>query len=117
MKLFICQYMNGKTDDEILAEREIIKHELSTKYEIIDSYIEQEPPNNVNPGIWYLAKSIELLSEADCIYCTKDYIKGRGCRIERMIAEDYDLDIIDQKTSPLMNDISYLYNLEGGKNN
>lgn len=96
-KVFISQPMNGKTDDEILKERcriiKNLKKELG-KIEVIDSIIKENPKDNVNIPLWYLAKSLELLSEADIVYFAKGYDKYRGCIVEHMCAIIYDMKII-----------------------
>lgn len=49
-----------------------------------DSYI-----NGDGTPLWYLGKSIELLSTADVAYFLKGWNTARGCRIEYMCANDY----------------------------
>ena len=69
-KLFISQPMKDKTDDEILAEREkaIKKAEekIGEPVEVIDSFF-QSAPADARP-LWFLGKSLELLSIADMAY-------------------------------------------------
>lgn len=43
-----------------------------------------------------LGKSIEKLSMVDAVYFVKGWDKARGCRIERAICEEYDIEIIDE---------------------
>ena len=70
MKLFISQPMRGKTNEEILAVRakaiESAERNLGEKVEVIDSFF-QNAPVDAKP-LWYLAKSLELLSNADVVY-------------------------------------------------
>jgi hypothetical protein len=90
-KLFISQPMRGKTDEEILAVRAQAKHEveasLMEKVVVIDSFI-QGAPADAKP-LWYLGKSLELLSTADIAYFAKGWEEARGCRIEHECAEEY----------------------------
>lgn len=100
-KLFISQPMRGKTDDEILAVREkaieSAERNLGEKVEVIDSFF-KDAPVDASP-LWYLAKSLELLSTADVAYFAKDWEKYRGCRIENECAVEYGIDVIeDYKT-------------------
>ena len=101
MKVFISQPMNGKTQEQILTEREaIIKHinELYDDVEIIDSYIADYPPEGVSKeseGLWYLSKSIKMLSQADLAYFAKGWEEARGCRIENTCAVEYGLEVIE----------------------
>ena len=90
-KLFISQPMRGKTDEEILAVRAQAKWEMERswgeKMAVIDSFI-RNAPAEANP-LWYLGKSLELLSTADIAYFAKGWEDARGCRIERECAEEY----------------------------
>lgn len=96
-RLFISQPMRGKTDEEILAVREkaieSVERNLGEKVEVIDSFF-KDAPVDANP-LWYLAKSLELLSTADVAYFAKDWEQYRGCRIENECAQEYGFDIIE----------------------
>lgn len=87
-KLFISQLMKGKTDKEIEAERakavEEAKAVLNDDVEVIDSFF-KEAPVDAKP-LWFLGKSIELLSGADAAYFAKNWDKYRGCKIEHSCA-------------------------------
>ena len=68
-KVFIIQLMSGRSDEEVLAERREVERELREYgYEPINSWISGDAPEGVSAPVWYLGKSIEKLSEADCIY-------------------------------------------------
>lgn len=98
-KLFISQPMKGKTDEEIKVERdEIIKcaSERFGEVEVIGSFIEDNAPNDANSGLWYLGKSLELLSIADCAYFAENWDKYRGCVIEHECAVKYGIDIVGE---------------------
>lgn len=102
-KLFISQPMNGKTEEEILAERNkaiecVKKHFPNEEIKVIDSYFENYNPDNGCIPLKYLAKSIELLADADIAYFVKDYENYRGCRIENQCAIDYGIDVIEDYT-------------------
>ncbi len=95
-KLFISQPMKGKTDEEILAEREraikSAEKKLGESVEAIDSFF-QCAPVGARP-LWFLGKSLELLSTADIAYFTKDWSSARGCRIENQCAIEYGIDVM-----------------------
>lgn len=97
-RLFISQPMKGKTDNEILAEREkavnIAKELYDTDEEIqvIESFF-QGAPADAKP-LWFLGKSLELMSTADIIFFAEGWEEARGCRIEHNCALDYDIDFI-----------------------
>ena len=96
-KLFISQPMRDKTNEEIIAEREraieSAKKHLGEDAEVIDSFF-KDAPHDAKP-LWYLAKSLELLSTADIAYFCKDWDKYRGCKIENTCAIEYGIDVIE----------------------
>ena len=104
-KLFISQPMKGKSDEEILETRQKAI-ESAKKYlkecgeddevEVIDSFF-QNAPAEARP-LWFLAKSLELLSTADVAYFAKGWEEARGCRIENECAIEYGIDVIEDYT-------------------
>ena len=96
-KLFISQPMKGKTDEEILAERRkavrSAERQLGEPVEVIDSFF-RSAPVGAKP-LWFLGKSLELLSDADIAYFAKDWQKARGCKIEHECAVEYGIPRID----------------------
>lgn len=99
-KLFISQPMRGKTDEEILAERkkaiESAERSLVEPVEVIDSFF-QNAPADARP-LWFLGKSLELLSTADIAYFAKGWEDARGCRIENQCAIEYGIEVIEDYT-------------------
>lgn len=99
-KLFISQPMRGKTDEEILAERkkaiESAERNLGEPVEVIDSFF-QNTPADARP-LWFLGKSLELLSTADIAYFAKGWEDARGCRIENQCAIEYGIEVIEDYT-------------------
>ena len=97
MKIFISQPMRGKTDKEILSERakaiETVKERYHADVEVIDSFF-QSAPVGAKP-LWFLGKSLELLSGADIAYFAKDWQKARGCKIEHECAVEYGISRIE----------------------
>ena len=101
-KLFISQPMKGKTDEEILAVREraieSAKRHIGEPVEVIDSFL-QSAPVDAKP-LWFLAKSLELLSTADVAYFAKGWEDARGCRIENTCAVEYGIDTVIEDYRP-----------------
>ena len=89
--------MKGKSDEEILKEREnAIKSAeklLGEPVEIIDSFF-QSAPADARP-LWFIGKSIELLSTADIAYFAKGWEKARGCKIENTCAIEYGITVLE----------------------
>lgn len=95
-KLFISQPMNGKTDEEIKVAREraiqSAKEQIGEDVEVIDSFFENAP-HDAKP-LWFLGKSLELLSGADISYFAKGWENARGCKIENTCAIEYGIQTI-----------------------
>lgn len=100
-KLFISQPMKGKTDEEILAERRkairSAERQLGEPVEVIDSFF-QSAPTDAKP-LWFLGKSLELLSGADIAYFAKGWQEARGCKIENTCAIEYGIAVIEDYTA------------------
>ena len=96
MKIFISQPMNDKTDDEILSIRKCAIDKCYEKYgnnvTFLNSFFQDI--SNDHPHLWWLAKSLELLSDADLAVFIGDWEKYRGCKIEHMCAKEYNIPII-----------------------
>lgn len=97
-KLFISQPMKGKTDEEILKERKTAikeaQEQLGEPVEVIDSFF-QSAPADARP-LWFLGKSLELLSTADIAYFASGWQKARGCHIEHTCAVEYGIAVIEK---------------------
>lgn len=98
-KLFISQPMKGKSDEDILKEREKAIREaeklVGEPVEVIDSFFKEESPLNANRPLWFLGKSLELLATADVAYFAPGWQDGRGCRIENTCAIEYGIEVIE----------------------
>lgn len=95
VKVFISQPMKDKTNEQIEAERNEIKKKLEERYgdnfEVIDSFF-KDAPHDANP-LWYLGKSLQLLSKADVCVFAKQWYVGRGCVMEHRACEEYHIAI------------------------
>lgn len=97
-KLFISQPMRDKTDEEIKSERNEIIQRVKEGYpnediEVIDSFFENAP-HDAKP-LWFLGKSLELLSTADIAYFTNGWENYRDCKIENQCAIAYGIDVVE----------------------
>lgn len=98
-KIFISQPMKDKTDEQILKEREkavsVVKEKLNGEdVEVIDSFF-QSAPHDAKP-LWFLGKSLELLSTADVAYFIGEWKNYRGCRTENTCAKEYGIETIEE---------------------
>lgn len=93
MKIFISQAMRGRTDEEILEERQKamkIIEDIYPNCEFIDSFIQdvEEPEHPV----WYLGMSLMMLSEADMCFFVNDCMNfNRGCSLEYTTCISYSI--------------------------
>ena len=89
--------MRDKTDEQILAEREkaieSAKRNFGEDIEVIDSFF-KDAPHDAKP-LWFLGKSLELLSTADIAYFVKGWENYRGCKIENTCAIEYGIEVIE----------------------
>ena len=101
--VFISQPMSGRTDDEILTVRnEAIQriHEKWPNAKIIDSLFSDTIVTG-NIGLKYLARSLEILAEADVAWFCREWDTARGCRIENQCAIEYGIPlVIEDYTEP-----------------
>ena len=95
--LFFILPMAVKTDEKLKETRKkaIVYAELllCEKVEVIESFFEGAPAE-AKP-LWFLGKSIELLSQADVVYFVKGWDKARGCKIEHQCAVAYNIKRIE----------------------
>lgn len=89
-KLFISQPMKGKTDEEILRERENAVRAavdlLGEEVEVIDSFFQGA---DLTRPLEFLGESLKLLAKADVAYFAPGWNKARGCLIEHECCEAY----------------------------
>lgn len=92
-KLFVSVPMKGRTEEEIRESidkmKKIAEVYEGEELELIDSYIEDNPPQNNNQAIWYLSKSIEKLANADIFIGITDTWDWNGCHVEEEVAGRY----------------------------
>ena len=97
-RLFISQPMHGKSDEEILEVRKAAIAEAETLVGepviVIDSFF-QNAPHDAKP-LWFLGKSLELMSTADVVYFAEGWQEMRGCKIEHTCAVEYGFDRIEK---------------------
>lgn len=98
-KLFISCPMRGRKEEDIKKSMEkmhnIAKATLGEELEVIPSFIEHQPPENVEKAIWYLGESIKKLAEADVFICVSESWNWPGCRTEREVASSYGIPLIE----------------------
>lgn len=92
-KLFVSVPVKGRTEGEIRESIQKMKKfaELleGEELDLIDSYVEDTPPQTNTQAIWYLGKSLEKLAEADIFIGICDSWDWNGCHIEDDTATRY----------------------------
>ena len=85
---------------------------------VIPTYIEDNPPKCKTEGLWYLGKSIELLSQADYFIgiCGDNAWLYNGCTVEADVAKLYGLPVYLVPTNFSVPDVTSaeaVYNVAG----
>ena len=94
-KLFVSVPMKGRTEEEIKASiqkmKKIAEIYEGEELELIDSYIEDNPPKDSKEAVWYLGESVKKLAQADVFIGINDAWDWSGCYIEIETAKRYDI--------------------------
>lgn len=96
MKVFISQPFYGKSEEEIMAEREDILRQFKefvrwpdeVPIEVIDNFHKSDAPENAG-RLWYLGQSISQMDQADAIIFSAGARNASGCIVEECAATLY----------------------------
>ena len=92
-KLFVSVPMKGRTEEEIRKTidkmKKIAEIYEGEELELIDSYIDDNPPKDNNQAIWFLGKSLEKLATADIFIGISEVWDWNGCYVEKEVAHRY----------------------------
>lgn len=93
-KLFASVPMRGRTEEEIRESfakmKRIAEAYEGEELELIDTWIPEEPPEGAKASaVWYLGKSLEMLSTADVFIGASTYGYFPGCSVEEDVAHLY----------------------------
>lgn len=103
LKAMLSQPMAGKTEQEIIEDRDRAIATLEAKgYQIINTFFTDEryskeamEEHGVKQiPLYFLAKSLEKMSLCHAVYFCRGWENARGCRIEHEAAKAYGLTII-----------------------
>lgn len=98
-KLFISCPMKNRSEENIRMTfdrlHKIAEAVYGESLEVIPTYIEDNPPKCRTEGLWYLGKSIELLSQADYFIgiCGDNAWLYNGCAVEADVAKLYGMPV------------------------
>lgn len=92
-KLFVSVPMKGRTEEEIKASiqkmKKIAEIYEGEELELIDSYIEDNPPKDSKEAVWYLGESLKKLAQADAFIGIDEAYDWNDCCIEKDTAHRY----------------------------
>lgn len=113
-KLFVSVPMKGRTEEEIKASiqkmKKIAEIYEGEELELIDSYIEDNPPKGNNEAIFYLGESIKKLAQADVFAGIYESYEWSGCRIENITAESYGIKSYEIPARYVIENYNAIYN-------
>lgn len=112
-KLFISCPMKGRTEENIRKSMDKM-HKIAEiiydqQLEVIHTYIEDNPPADKKQAVWYLGKSILLLSEADYYIGVRWPEMFHGCEVENEVARLYNIECTLIDMPDLMPDVKEMY--------
>jgi hypothetical protein len=98
-KIFISQPMRGKSDEEILRERnrltditrDIIKKRFDDDIEVLDTFFEDFN----GKALQFLAKGLMVLAEADFAVFAPGWEDARGCKIEHECCVKFNIPLLE----------------------
>lgn len=102
--------MKNRTKENIEKSIEKIKEfakiVIDDEIEFINTIVEEKPPyENNNQAVWYLGKSIEILSKCDIILSPDETWDFNGCDIEKSICYKYGIEVIEYKLQYFCKDL------------
>lgn len=85
--VFISQPMNNRNNIELKKERRVLVKQLKKEgYEVLNTIFDLG--DKATP-MHYLAKSIEMMSDADVVFFMPGWQNAKGCIIEHEVALRY----------------------------
>ncbi len=82
--------MGNRNPQYIRRERQELVEELQEQgHYVVDTIFAEEAPRECDEAMYFLAKSIEVMSKVDAVIFMRGWQDARGCRIEHQIALDY----------------------------
>lgn len=113
-KLFVSVPMKGRTEEEIKASiqkmKKIAEIYEGEELELIDSYIEDNPPKDSKEAVWYLGESLKKLAQADIFVGINEAYDWNDCYIERDTAQRYGIKTYIVQARDIIDDYNALIN-------
>lgn len=113
-KLFVSVPMKGRTEEEIKASiqkmKKIAEIYEGEELELIDNYIENNPPKDSKEAVWYLGESLKKLAQADVFMGICEIYDWNGCCIEMETANKYGIKVYTIPVRYVIDDYNALIN-------
>lgn len=119
-KVFLSVPMKGRTKEQIEQSINKIK-EITQAFckgediEFINTIVQDRPPyetDESHTAIWYLGKSLELLSECDLLVTLDCHYEFNGCDVECQVARRYGIEVLSLPTEFVAKDLIEILNRE-----
>jgi len=108
-KVFISMPMRGRTSEAITNSINELKMDIAAntpgKCEFLNTIVKEEAPKNADEKIWYLAKSIEILSQANTLAVPMQRDQYPGCQAEALVGMKYSLEVIEYNVKDVCPDL------------
>ena len=96
MRVMISQPMKGLTREEIEKNRaDAVAKIESQGHTVVDSIVADKAPKDSDEALFYLGKSLEIMSTCDAVLFLPGWENARGCRIEHAACEAYGITLIN----------------------
>lgn len=113
-KLFVSVPMKGRTEEEIKASirrmKKIAEIYEGEELELIDSYIEDNPPKDSKEAVWYLGESLKKLAQADVFIGIYEHYDWGRCHVEFITAQEYGIKLYLIPAGYVIDDYNSLLN-------
>ena len=103
MKVFLSLPMSGRTDEEINNQikemtEAVENHFVIDRYLVIHDNFDYKPTtllesDPVTIPLLYLGQAIKKIGMCDAVVFGENWERARGCRIEFLVAKEYDVPI------------------------
>lgn len=88
--------MKGKTQEEILKDREEIKWVFQDLgWQFVETVQDAMPADIANVSLWCLASGLVNMADCDYVVFLKGWRDARGCRLEHDACEAYGIKTIE----------------------
>lgn len=95
-RIYISQSTYGKSEIEIAQEKQVLVERAKKRFgevELLEVKL-SHIPEDAQP-LWFLSKSLEVMSQADVVYFANGWEESKRCRLENQCAMAYGINIVE----------------------